>query len=121
MKHYRRFYERNEHEGEKWNFWLQTDGNELELEKLMQLLEECLPKSHPLRYELTDTVIPGYQVDVLVNHGNDNSGYLPNHTKVSGKFMCPAQPADIEALDELFYKGGIKALFPKWGESDDVS
>lgn len=123
MKQYRRFNEKNDHEGETWAYWLQVDGNELELDKLRQLIEgaeapennggEPSEEPYDSPYTLTDTVIPGFEVDVLVEHADTGTGYTAAHTKLSGTFTCPEQAADIMGLDDLFYKGSIKDFFPK--------
>ena len=96
------FSEYNDWEGEKWNFWLQNDGNQDEILKLDKLLNESSYKD----YKIHSGLISEEEVDTLVK--NSSSGYFNYHNKVIGIFICP------EFLtDETLYKGGIRKLFRK--------
>lgn len=100
---YVRFIERNDNEGETWNFYIPLAGNSKEIEHLRELLKEDDSESfsiHPA--QLTTT-----EVDTLVKHASDNTSYMPAHNKLSGKLKMPD---DVEDLFDRLYKGGIKDL-----------
>lgn len=105
------FEEINEHEGERWKFWLQFDGNEAEIAKLEQLLSN--PEIEG--YELSYIHLEEHEVDVLVEHGG--WGYMNNHNKVKGEFVCPDYESDHDGMgvqefcDTMFYKGRIEHWF----------
>ena len=103
-----KFTENNEWEGEIFTTWLQVDGNEAQLDKLCELLDEAAvdeegETDENFPYELTlrsEETLTEEHVDVLVEHAE--------HTKVVGKFTCP------DTLGEdcrLIYKGQISELF----------
>lgn len=100
------FTEYSEHEGETWRFWLQTTGNEAELEKLQALLarEEAEQEADPA-YELDTEFTPEAEVDVLVKHSM--AGYMEYEHKVTGQFACPEYEPGLGSL----YKGKIKRCF----------
>ena len=104
---FRQYVEHNEHEGETWNFWLQVDGNEKELETLADILqvmfEDCLDES----YVLEDEIISEAEVDTLCRFGG--VGYINYHNKVCGVLMLPESPD--EEFDRALYKGGIEDFF----------
>lgn len=103
------FTEINDHEGETWHFWLQLDGNEREITKLSDLLDEAAAEAtFELDYTLTGNIEPENVVDKLVQYAD--SGYMATHNKVTGKFTCPEVLGDN--ADNL-YKGGICAHFVK--------
>lgn len=103
-----RFHETNDNEGESWNWWLQSTGNQQELAKLAELLA-----TDKNRFEddgwftlHLDEVEPRTVVDKLVQYAED--GYFSSHSVVTGTFTCP------EYLDENrddLYKGGIRDFF----------
>lgn len=109
-----RFVEVNESEGELWNFWLQVNGNEHQLEDLAELLLEATfdENGNPLTkdglpFALEDDYEDERIVDALVHYA-DESGYMPTHQKITGKFTCPTNLG--ENLEKLV-KGGIKKFF----------
>lgn len=108
MMIYRKFVEINEFEGATWNWWLQTDGNEIAMAHLsawLQKRHEEEPYDYP--YKLTEDVVLESEVDVLVKYADEN--YYPDHNKVSGTLTLP------DVLDDDFeaklYKGGIRDFF----------
>lgn len=103
-----RLSEYNDHEGEKWNWWLQTTDNEEEIYKLAKLLRDAEAHSDfELDFQLhMQDVEPESVVDKLVQYAD--SGYNRSNNKVVGKFTCP--DSFDENLDEL-YKGGINRYF----------
>jgi hypothetical protein len=112
-----KFVENNDHEGEKWTFWLQVHGNESALDKLADVIRQYEEANDAgpgwSEYRLHEgTVIPERDVDVLVKHGG--GGYMNNHNKVTGTLQVPDDLlGDGEYgknLDRL-YKGGIENLF----------
>lgn len=100
MKQYIKFNEYNDNEGEDWNFYLQAEGNEKEIEKLKNLIDEA---DESETYRITN-FIQENEVDILVKHSD--SGYMMFENKVIGKMKIPE---DFE-VDDL-YKGGITKLF----------
>lgn len=107
MTDFIRLHEYNDHEGESWNWWLQVDGNENELDKLAGLVVsiEYVDVWEP-PYSLSGPAEPEAVVDKLVEYAE--SGYYSAHNKVTGKFTCPH---DLGPDGELLYKGGIKDFF----------
>lgn len=118
MINFVRFHEVNDHEGESWNYWLQVEGNEGELNELYKLLayiEEEQGYESWFSLKITE-IEPEWVVDKLVEYAED--GYNMSHNKVLGKFTCPQvlcydeEPIDLEEqVDNLFYKGGITKHF----------
>lgn len=109
-----RLAEFNDHEGERWNWWLQLDGNEQEITKLYDRLEKA---EEQFEYELDwglygDDQEPESVVDKLVFYAEQDGGYHPAHSKVTGKFTCP-EFEDEEDLTRKLYKGGINNFFVK--------
>lgn len=111
-----KFTEHNDHEGEDWNFWLQLDGNEADLETLSEFLEQFDPDCES--YELDLTPVPEEEVDILVKHSNQ--GYMNYENKVSGTMTLPEidldrvatdDDAGYEWLQDNFYKGDIARSF----------
>lgn len=113
-----KFTEHNDHEGETWNFWLQLDGNEAEIEKLSQLLN-TFEGGGEISYELNTTMVLENEVDAVVKHSDQ--GYMNYHNKVTGTFTCPVVDEKLiedeisdeafEWLDNQFYKGDIERHF----------
>lgn len=109
-----KFTEHNDHEGETWNFWLQKDGNEKELDKLFDLMTDFGVEEE---FELDMREVPESEVDILVKHSL--GGYMNDHNKVTGTFTCPEMPEGTADNDEgawdwiqdNFYKGGIERHF----------
>lgn len=95
--------ESNEHEGESWSFWLQLDGNEVVIDRLIGLIEE---EDLEDEYAFTGVLADDWEVDVLINKGNFGYGYTSQHHRVNGKLKLPNgfQVNDI-------YKGHIKDFF----------
>lgn len=112
VTHFVRFREYNDHEGESWNWWLQRDGNAEELATLFALLQSFRASStYDLWYELHLGDVEGESdVDKLCEYADDGGRYNPAHNKVTGTFTCPTPEPDVD-VDELFYKGGIRAYF----------
>lgn len=107
------FQEMNEHEGETWNFWLQVDGNDDELDRLVVLLERAGVDEELV---LLDDEITEDQVDTLVEYGG--SGYMNYHHKIKGLFTCPRPDLEDEHnmwsfVSRTLYKGGIKKYFDR--------
>lgn len=114
MKTYRRYVETNDHEGERWTFWLQTDGNSTALAILDDVLTKhngALGEYEDPMFVLGEEQILGNEVDVLVRFAE--SGYMKQHNKVDGSMSVPKGFAsmDSETLTEHLYKGGIEKLF----------
>lgn len=103
--------ETNEHEGETWYHWLQVDGNEQELQKLRDMMNDYQDESYWLYNKTWDEDY----VDFVVEEGG--WGYMNTHTKVTGVFTCPDYQTQSEGLeiseflDDKFYKGRIEDHF----------
>lgn len=113
--HFVKFTEHNDHEGETWNFWLQKDGNEKELDDLFELMSEHGVEEE---FELDMREVPESEIDILVKH--TDQGYMSYHNKVVGTFVCPVMPVEVadsdddagwEWFQENFYKGEIERHF----------
>lgn len=111
-----RFTEHNDNEGEDWNFWLQLDGNEADLETLNDFLEQFDPDWES--YELDMTPVPESEVDILVKH--TAQGYMDYENKVTGTLTLPEIDLETVAnddekgyewLNDNFYKGDIVRWF----------
>ena len=112
MTIYRRFVEQNEHEGATWNWWLQTDGNELPMAHLSAFLQQRSGEDlggYP--YELTEDLAINADVDVLVKHADED--YYPLHNKVDGVLTLPEELDQV--FEEKLYKGGIRDFFNAGG------
>lgn len=108
-KVFMRFHEVNDWEDASWDWWLQVDGNEVELRKLAELLkpdgvgEDEDDASFELQLSVRE---PESVVDKLVQYADEN--YYAAHNKLTGTFTCP------DAIDEhTLYKGGITKLFTR--------
>lgn len=96
-----KFRETCDWEGESWNFWLQLDGNEKEIEKLKELIKDRE------NYKIFDCVLDEKDVDILVK--KSDSGYLTYENKIVGKFSVDKIILN-KNIDNL-YKGGIEDYF----------
>lgn len=102
MTEFVRFHEYNDHEGERWNWWLQVDGNEAQIAKLAGLIDD-MDQAEPW-FDLTPDMESERNVDLLVMYSE--GGYYDGHNKVSGVFTCP------DKIDEdTLYKGRIRDMF----------
>jgi hypothetical protein len=99
---YATFIEDNEWEGETWRFYIPTDGNEVALQTLADLVEQDEP------YRLDLTPIDETTVDDRVENLADDTDYLAAHTKLTGTLTVPE--VDREDLLDALYKGGIADL-----------
>ncbi len=116
-----KFTEHNDNEGESWNFWLQIDGNEEQLDRLDRIVELQNAAGFDNEYELEMTPVPGEEVDILVKHSN--SGYMSYENKVTGTLVLPEfddslfeyeneiSDAVFDWTGNNFYKGGVEGLF----------
>lgn len=111
-----KFTEHNDNEGEYWNFWLQLDGNEADLETLAEFLDQFDENAES--YELDMTPVPESEVDILVKH--TGQGYMDYENKVTGTMTLPEIDLDAVAVDDdegyewlndNFYKGDIARCF----------
>jgi len=103
-----KFKELNDWENEDWNFYLQVDGNEEEIEKLKEIIDDCE------FYRIDDILIPENEVDILVKHSE--CGYMTYENKVVGKLdtsgIKKLSTLDVDDIDgDVLYKGGIKNFF----------
>jgi hypothetical protein len=122
MTEFVRFEESNDHEGETWNFWLQVDGNEAELDKLAAALEAWEERTDSdCEYRLfREEPVPESEVDILIKHSR--SGYMRFENKVTGTMKVPEDLLDLPDEDQFdgLYKGGIRALFTAGDPSLEV-
>lgn len=117
-----KFTDTNDNEGESWNFWLQFDGNEVELKKLERILGK-FDEGGETSYSLDMSLVPESEVNSLVKY--TDSGYMDYNNKVTGIFTCPTLSKSIDVfemedeisdeafewLDQKFYKGEIQRYF----------
>lgn len=102
---FRKFTEINDWEGEEWNFWLQVDGNEAELERLAEYLAD------DEEFQLSSELATAKEVKTLVKHAH--IGYMADENKVTGRLKLPENlhDDDHEYPSDWFYKGGIVEFF----------
>lgn len=86
--------EYNDHEGEVWNWFIPSEGNNQAFYRLQGFLEKF-------------GEIPGNEVDILVKH--TPTGYFPTYNKLEGKLTIPEWD-DFEDMADDLYKGGIRDL-----------
>lgn len=100
--------EHNDHEGESWTQWLQVEGNEEELVRLVEFL-----------FKWDDALGDTYQLDMNDRESEDvvdrmcnraKIGYNYSDSKVIGKLNLPEYDSS-EAFHDDFYKGGIERHF----------
>ena len=106
-----RFHEYCDWEGESWDFWLQLNGNEEEIQKLRALIEQAQEASgivYDWPYTLTEDTENEAVVDNLVKYSEE--GYMLTHNKVIGALTCPE---DLGEHADKLYKGGIRDFFKK--------
>jgi len=107
---YTQFTEYNDWEGERWNFYIPTAGNEAAIQELKDRLGKDEAYYFPEGQELTEE-----EVDTLVRHAHD--GYMSEHTKLAGRLELPTPAKDPEddydTLNSVLYKGGITNLMKK--------
>jgi len=99
-----KFTESNQHEGERWHFYVPYHGNEEAVEKIKRYIAEKEEELDYIYY-FSDELIDEHEVDILVKH--TDSGYMDQHNKLEGKLVVPEDVGDI---NELLYKAGIKTL-----------
>jgi len=98
MKSFIRFTENNDWEGESWNFYIPVEGNEIEIERLRDLINT---QDDEMCFEMNeDTFLTEEEVDILVD--NATHGYFPSDNKLD-EIRCPE---DLEGL----YKGGLLSI-----------
>lgn len=99
---YIQFKENNEWEGETWCFYIPTEGNEKQIDRLAELIQESNLED---TYTVGNELISEIEVDALVKHGG--SGYMNNHNKCSGILDISHLSKENFDDDDPFHKGGI--------------
>lgn len=96
--------EHNEWEGETWKFYLVKVGNEKFIDKLKKAAEKF--DEYGDRIEISDTIVPEFEVDILVKHAD--SKYMKSHNKVD-KVLDPKTiiTKNEDKFFDCFYKGGL--------------
>lgn len=108
-----KFTENNDNEGESWNFWLQLDENQNELNRLQMFVSRFDPNRES--FELNMLPVDESEVDVLVKH--TGQGYMDYENKVTGYFTLPEveesydEDTGYDWLMNNFYKGAIDEHF----------
>ena len=108
-----KFTENNDNEGESWNFWLQLDDNQNELNKLQMYVSRFDPNRES--FELNMLPVDESEVDVLVKH--TGQGYMDYENKITGYLALPEIDDEIDEdggydwLMNNFYKGDIEQFF----------
>ena len=108
-----KFTENNDNEGESWNFWLQLDENQNELNRLQMLVSRFDPNRES--YEINMLPVDESEVDVLVKH--TGQGYMDYENKVIGYLTLPEVDENLDEdsgydwLLNNFYKGDIENCF----------
>lgn len=113
--------EQNGYEGETWNFWLQVDDNEAEIEELIKIFDkynEYYDEDGDIYFELKKEKVKESFVDNLLKL-KDSNGYIPLYNKINGKLDIEKIKDDMSKQEEdynkldIFYKGGIEKYFIK--------
>ncbi len=102
MTTYATFTEDNDWEGETWRFYIPTEGNEVALQTLADLVEQAEP------YALDLAPLSEPIVDDRVERLADDTGYLAAHNKLAGTLTVPE--GDADGLFDTLYKGGTRDL-----------
>ena len=85
--------ERNDWEGETWNFYIPIRGNE----EAIAFLKEALDPN----YSIGENEFTEHEVDILCN-SNDNWGYMPKHNKYDFVIdFNKLKNAEIETVGDL--------------------
>lgn len=101
-----RLRERNENEGETYDYWLQVNGNEDALAELAEVLDDDFFEDTNLRLEPQR---PEHEVDLLVEE--TQSGYMDLTQKFTGRLEWPHAQMSMEDWSEAIYKGSIEDCF----------
>ncbi len=119
--------EHNHKENETYHFYCQWTGNEVELEKLIRVIEtaECELDGDYSDFETSRTRIPESAVDAhvqLLDFGN----YTHMFQKCSGDFVCPEfydDPVEnANKLDRLFWHAKLRDFFtPRDTKKNSIS
>jgi len=101
---YYEFVEENDHEGERWSFYLLLTLSEVnKIIDALDLLDVLYDNFSP--YDLNEKTCTKEQVDILVEHAYD--GYMPSDTLVEtinwSMIDTFLETKDID--DDPFYKG----------------
>ena len=109
--------EHNHKENETYVFYCQWTDNEVELQKLIDVIENTNTEDMNGDYasfDVTRTILPEAAVDAHVKI-NDFVGYIHMFQKCSGIFTCPEFSEDshekAKELDEYFYHGRLREHF----------
>jgi hypothetical protein len=102
-----RLREKNENEGETYDYWLQVTSNEEALEELAEALDdESFDEAFTLRMEVKR---PEHEVDLLVEEAVD--GYMESCQKFTGRLEWPSDQMSLENWQDAIYKGSIEDCF----------
>lgn len=95
-----KFTEDNDHEGERWNFYILLTN--LEYKHLEELLDEYDDES----YTLHSKVFTEDQVDILVENADDD-GYMPSDIRIGRPEDSRILNLTVESLEDydVLYKG----------------
>ena len=94
--------ERNDWEGETWNFYIPIKDNETAIKKLSELI-----KKYP-SYTLSLLPINENEIDNLIKN-DDHTSYMATHNKLSGRLDFKDYPnKSTNGIDDPFYKGDIE-------------
>lgn len=107
MKTFVPLVEHNDHEGETWTQWLQVEGNEEELVKVVEYLHKWDELQDTYELDMNDRE-PEDVVDRMCARAQ--AGYTWSDSKVVGRLTTPTYFYSEEFHDD-FYKGGIERHF----------
>lgn len=108
-----RLTEHNDHEGETWDFWIQKDGNEADLQTLQEFINKFDPDGESYELNLVEEASEE-TVDILCKY--TQQGYMNYANKVTGTLTLPEIDLERAATDDdygydwlqdNFYKGDI--------------
>jgi hypothetical protein len=101
---YIKYQEHNSWEGETWNFYIPTKGNE----EALKLLKEKFVNI-PSPHKIFDKIFDEKTVDMFVEQSE--CGYMSFHNKMEGKIDINSfLSLNIQELEELLYKGNLEKI-----------
>lgn len=120
---YRRFIERNDHEGENWWFYIPIKSNEKAIKRLEELFEEraSFEASNPDEDIISDTfeffprIWTREEIDLLIESDEEDpdTTYMERHNILEGTLLLVEKEERWLDFDEKLYKGSIRTLMVK--------
>lgn len=106
--------ETNDHEGERWIWWIKFDGNAEALELIESAIDRFdMSEEFDLRWDS----VTSEDLELLEWTNQFFHGYCDQHNRVDGKLnlekLTDALDGEWEDVSEVLYKGGIQSYVTK--------